>query len=85
MLASLPVDAQRVEFSQGCYTRRHMAEDEKPPTKRKPGRPREIHESTVSVSTWLPVSTADRLYRLAAEQRTSVSSLLRSWLTRRTS
>jgi hypothetical protein len=51
---------------------------------RKPrGRPRLVHGGdAVSVSTTVAPLVADRLYRLASQRGTTVSSLLRSWLTR---
>ena len=42
------------------------------------GRPRTAPSS--SVSTWLPDDAHDKLIRLAAEQETSISALVRSLL-----
>jgi len=43
------------------------------------GRPRNA-EPYSSVTTWLPTGAHDKLIRLAAEQETSISALVRSLL-----
>jgi hypothetical protein len=53
----------------------HERADDRP----KRGRPR-VNEPGASVSTWVRAGEYDRLVRLAREQDTTVSSLVRSFL-----
>lgn len=48
-----------------------------PSQPRRAGRPRISPEPNNAVSTWLPVSTHDKLIELAKQHRTSVSHVLR--------
>lgn len=48
--------------------------------KKRPGRPKGA-EQTMALTTWVPVSTVDRLCELASKEKVSVSTMTRRILT----